>query len=203
MSFLLDRPQASISIVDAAGRMSRAFSAWLDKVLTQIETQDATQDGLLDEISEILGLTSDLEAAVETAQTAAAEATAAAEGTGAIASLTNSGTTGLTLTAADAGPSATITVSAHTRVYGDGSTLAISGPTDITGLAYATDYYVYYDDPTRGDTTPAYQTTTSETTAAQTGDRHLVGVVTTPAALAPPTDGDVVLAPGLGSIQRS
>jgi hypothetical protein len=162
---------------------------------------------LLDEIAEILGLTDDLEAAIvavedlaDDAQASADAAQAAADGANSVASLTNSGVTGLTLGASDAGSDATITVSAHTRVYGDGSTLAIAGPVNITGLAYSTAYYIYYDDPTRADTTPAYQTTTSETTAAQTGDRHLVGFITTPAALAAPETGTPVRPPGIGNL---
>ncbi len=148
------------------------------------------------------------QAAAVTAQTAAASATtdaataqSAADSANSVAALTNSGVTGLTITATDAGASVTLTISAHTRVYGDGDTLAIAGPdTSLTGLAYSTLDYVYYDDPTRADTTPTYAVTTSEATAAQVGDRHLIGSVTTPAAAAPPETGDYVRPPGVGGI---
>lgn len=202
MSLEIPRLPATYALVDAQGRPNRAFSEWWEQMASLIEAQEAAQDALLEQISTILGLTNDLDAAVTAAQAAADTAIAAAEGSNSVASLTNSGVTGLTLTASDAGVNAKITVSAHTRVYGDGSTLAIAGPTDITGLAYSTDYYVFYDDPTRADSTPAYQTTTDETTAAQTGDRHLVGLVTTPAALAAPTDGRTVRPPGVGGLEN-
>ncbi len=148
------------------------------------------------------------QAAAVTAQTAAASASTdaataqgAADGANSVAALTNSGVSGLTITATDVGPSVTLTISAHTRIYGDGSTVSIAGPdTSVTGLAYSTLYYVYYDDPTRADTTPTYVATTSESTAAQVGDRHLIGSVTTPAAAAPPEDGDYVRPPGVGGI---
>ncbi len=138
--------------------------------------------------------------AAESAQTSADTAQSSADGANSVAALTASGVTPNPLTATDAGSDAKITVAAHTRVYGDGSTLSIAGPVDLTGRAYSTLYFVYYDDPTRADTTPSYQTTTSEATAAQTGDRHLVGMVLTPAAAAPPNDGDYVRPPGVGGI---
>lgn len=209
MTFEIERLPASYALVDAQGRPNRAFSEWWEKMASQLEAQEASQDTLLAQISEILGLTADLDAAVTAAQAAAdsaaadaATAQAVADGADSIASLTNSGVAGVNvLSATDAGGDATITVAAHTRLYGNGSSLAIAGPVAITGLAYATAYYVYYDDPTRADTTPDYQTTTSETTAAQTGDRHLVGLVTTPAALAAPTGGRNVRPPGIGGIE--
>jgi hypothetical protein len=208
--FRLPRLPRNVALVDVkTGFPTIEFQRWWQSVVSKIEVQETTQDGLLDEIAEILGLTSDLEAAIDVvedladdAQASADAAQAAADGANSVASLTNSGTTGLTLDGEDAGADARIVVSAHTRVYGDGSTLAIAGPVNITGLAYSTEYYVYYDDATRADTTPTYQTTTSEATAAQVGDRHLVGRVMTPAALAAPTNGETVRPPGIGNLEN-
>lgn len=94
------------------------------------------------------------------------------------------------LTASDAGSDATITVAGHTRYYGDETSLAVSGGA-ITGLAYSTVYAVYYDDPTRADTTPAYAATDQleEGQSNFVAGRHLVGTVETPAAAGPPTTG--------------
>lgn len=196
----------SLKLVEADGTPTIQMQQFMQAYSAAIISNDTAQAALLDEIAEILGLTDALETAVEAAQdsadtatAAAATAQSAADGANSVASLTNSGVTGLTLGASDAGASATITISAHTRVYGDGTSLAITGAS-ITGLAYSTVYYVYYDDPTRADTTPSFLTTTSDTTAAQTGDRHLVGRVTTPAAAAPPNSGDGVQPPGIGNI---
>lgn len=191
---------AAVAIVDGKGRPTLAFQK-------QYQTNINELRGQVQQIADILGLTFKLDAAVTTAQTAANAAQTAADTAqsaakkaNAVASLTNSGVTGLTLTATDAGTDATITVSAHTRVYGDGTTLAVGGAS-LPGLAYSTGYYVYYDDPTRADTTPSFQTTTSEATAAQTGDRHLVGYVLTPAAAAPPNNGERVRPPGVGNLK--
>ena len=137
-----------------------------------------------------------------TAQGAATAAQTSATGANSVASLTASGVTGTGILAAtDAGASATITIAAHTRVYGSGATVSLTGPTSLTGRAYSTLFYVYYDDATRTNTLPSYQTTTSEATAAQVGDRHLVGKITTPAAAAPATAGKQVNVPGIGGIE--
>jgi hypothetical protein len=145
-------------------------------------------------------------AAAATANTAAAAAQTTADDITTASTLANSYVTGLTLSAADAGADVTITISAHTRHYPqpDGSTVsvAVSGGT-LTARAYSTDYFIYYDDPTRAGGAVTYQSTTSEATAAQTGDRHTVGEILTPAALAAATDGSGTRAPGVGTIDRS
>ncbi|MES2904335.1 MAG: hypothetical protein V4696_09145 [Pseudomonadota bacterium] len=198
---------ASLAIVDEQGRPQLWFQKQYQTVIQELRDQIAALSVTVDQIAEIVGLTEDLEtaviaveAAVVVAQGAAEDAAASAGGANSVASLTNSGVTPNPLSATDAGANATINVAAHTRVYGDGTTLAIAGPTTLTGLAYSTLFYVYYDDATRADTTPTFLTTTSPATAAQSGDRHLVGSVTTPAAAAPPTTGDEVQLPGLSSI---
>jgi hypothetical protein len=117
----------------------------------------------------------------------------------AAAALTGSGVTGASITATDAGVSATIAISAHTRVYADGSSVAVNAGS-VTGQPYATLVYIYYDQPTRTGGAVSYQATTSQSTGAQTGSRHLVGQVLTPAAAAAPTLGDYVGAPGFGGI---
>lgn len=134
--------------------------------------------------------------AAATANTAASTAQTAAEGASEASSLATSGTSGLTITATDAGASATITISAHTRVYGDGTSVAVSGGA-VAGLAYSTVFYVYYDQASRAGGAVTYLATTSQATAAQTGDRHSLGAVTTPAAAAGPVTGAPNLPPGV------
>jgi hypothetical protein len=136
------------------------------------------------------------ETAAGNAQTAADNAQNAAEGAGAASSLATSGVSGLTMTATDAGANATITISAHTRIYGDGTSVAVSGGS-ITGLAYTTGYYVYYVQPSRAGGAVTYQATTNLATAAQTGDTHSLGAVTTPAAAGGPIGGNNNLPPGV------
>jgi hypothetical protein len=91
------------------------------------------------------------QAAAAAANTAAAAANAAAVAADAAAvaaqdtadqvlaesTLANSFTTGLTITATDAGANVTIAMSAHSRVYGDGTTVAVNAG-NVTGLAYST-----------------------------------------------------------------
>jgi hypothetical protein len=111
---------------------------------------------------------------------------------------------GSILTGTDAGVSATISIASHTRVYPIQGTYKVPDVSissgSITGLAYSTFYYVYYDDTTLTVTNPTFIATTNAATA-QVGaadGRHFVGFITTPAAAAPPTTGDGGGTPGGG-----
>lgn len=206
MPLILPHLDRSISIVDENQKPSPAFHSWWQQVVTAIKNAFNRLEELVLDIEAAIvaaGIAIDAAADAQASADAAQAAADAAEGTGAgaerIASLTNSGTIGLTLSAADAGTDVTITISTHTRAYGNGDSVSVTGDS-ITGLLYSTFYYVYYDDPTRAGGAVAYNVTTSETDAVQTGDRHLVGAVTTPAALDPDTDGKVVRPPGVGNI---
>lgn len=174
------------------------LQVWWQQVVEAIETQEGRQD-------EAIAAIAAAQAAAEAANTAAAVANGVATDITAASALSSSYVTGLTLTAADAGSDATITISAHTRHYPqpDGSTVdvSISGGS-LTGQAYSTDYYIYYDDPSRSGGSVVYHSTTSEGTAAQIGDRHTVGAITTPAAADPPSTGSGTRPPGPGQIER-
>lgn len=91
----------------------------------------------------------------------------------------------------DTGSAARVTVADHTRVYPDMS-VNLSGLPAITGLAYATAYYLYYDDDSRAGGSPAIGATTDQAqaipSAAHPG-RHSLGSITTPAAGAADTTG--------------
>ena len=76
-----------------------------------------------------------LAAATAAAQAAADNANAAASTVTDQSNLANSYVSGLTLSATDAGTTATIAVSAHTRVYGDDSTVPVSA-SNVTDLEY-------------------------------------------------------------------
>jgi hypothetical protein len=94
------------------------------------------------------------------------------------------------LSAADAGSDATITISAHSRRYGDANAISVTGGT-LTGAAYSTDYGIYYDDTTASVTAPTYHKTTTLSNALNNyvAGRHCVGFVTTPAAAGAATTG--------------
>lgn len=181
--------------VDPQGRFTNVTLRTLNDALAQI----VTAINAIAQLPEIQAALVDLDAATAAAQAAADNANAAATATNNATSLANSYVSGLTLTATDAGSSATITISAHTRVYGDGTSVAVSGGA-LTALAYDTLYYIYYDQPSRAGGSVTYQGTTDATIAAQTGDRHVVGSTTTPLAAGAPTHGRPVLPPGSGTI---
>lgn len=108
------------------------------------------------------------------------------------------------LTATDAGATATITIANHTRYYPvqgtyDVPDVSITGGT-ITGLAFSTTYYVYYDDTTLAVTAPTFVATTTANTAqvGAAAGRHLVGKITTPADGGGGTSGGGLLPPGGG-----
>lgn len=97
------------------------------------------------------------------------------------------------LTATEDGATSTITVADHIRVYGDATTLPVSGGSE-DGLACDTLHAVYYDDTTLANEEPTYVFTTYLPTAmAAKGDgRHFCGVILTPVA----GSGDTIAAGG-------
>lgn len=93
---------------------------------------------------------------------------------------------------------AQVTVAAHSRKYGDGTSIAVAGGL-LDLLAFDTLYYVYYDDPARTGGTVSFLATSDVIVAAQTGNRHLVGSVITPALAGdPPVGGGGPRPPGSG-----
>lgn len=208
MALKLPRLQRSVGMTDREGKPSLSFHRWwntfagsLEDAINQLaETVDAiaAAQAAADAANAAAAAA---ETAADNAQTAADTAQNAAELAAADSALANSGVTGATITASDAGTDATVTISGHTRVYGDGATVSVTGGS-VTGLSYSTLYYVYYDQPSRAGGSVTYQVTTSAPTAAQTGNRHLVGSVTTPAAAGAPTDGGLVQPPGVSGIRE-
>lgn len=205
--FRLPRLPRNVQLIDPkTGFPTQSFQQWWQSVVVKVETQEGTQDDLLAAVIAAQTAADDAQTAADTAQaaaviadTAADAAQTSADGANSVASLTSSGVTGCTITATDAGANVTVTISAHTRVYGDGTSVAVNGGS-VTALPYSTDEFIYYDQASRLGGAVTYAATTSDTTAAQTGDRHLVGMVSTPAAAAPPEIGDNVRVPGVGGI---
>jgi 4-hydroxyphenylpyruvate dioxygenase-like putative hemolysin len=135
------------------------------------------------------------DAAAANADAAAVAAQGTADQVLAESSLANSFTTGLTITATDAGANVTIAMSAHSRVYGDGTTVSVNAG-NVTGLAYSTSFWIFYDQVSRLGGAVTYQASTSIQGNGTAPDRHFIGAVLTPAAAAPPTDGNPVRPPG-------
>ena len=176
------------------GFTQEQFQIWWQQIAEAIEAHTATQDQL---IADLATAVADIQAALDAANAAAADA-ADAQSTADTAkrddAISASWTSpGAVLSASDAGSNATITIAAHTRKYGDGTQLSVSGDT-ITNRNYSTTYYVYYNDANRSDTTPNYQSTTNPNTAAPNAGagRHFVGKIVTPASGGGATSGGTV-----------
>jgi len=191
----LDRLQRDVAIAQD-GKPSQQFQTQWQFTMEKVEAAFLNLQEQIDLIALAQAAADAANAAAVLANAAAVTAQTAATDAADQSSFSTSGVSGLTITATDAGTDVTITISAHTRIYGDGTSVAVTGGS-ITGLAYSTSYYIYYDDAARAGGAVTYQSTTTAATAAQLGDRHSVGAVTTPAALGAPVGGKKNLGPGL------
>ena len=86
-----------------------------------------------------------------------------------------------------------VTIAAHSRVYGDGTSVAVDGGS-VSGFTAGQYVTVYYVDAGREGGAVTYQGTTNA--IAQTGDVHIVARGTIPAAGNPPAEGSSPSAPG-------
>lgn len=191
--------QSTVAIVDPrTGYPSQAFMVWWQQFRNQLQAAlNTITDQQQDIIEALTAAGIALEAAIDAGETAEVTARELAR--------INSYTIPTdVLTASDAGSDASIAIASHTRVYPvqggiDVPDLAVTAGS-VTGLAFSTTYYVYYDDPALEDVTPTFAATTNQATAqvgAATG-RHFVGKVTTPADGGGGTSGGGGYPPGGG-----
>jgi hypothetical protein len=182
------------------------WQVWWEEVAEAVEDAFNALEDTVNAIAAAQAAADAANAAAATAQAAADDANAVAADIEQTNALGESYVSGATLGATDAGANATITISAHNRIYpnSDGTTtsVAVNGGS-VTGLAYDTIYYIYYDDATRTGGAVTYQATTTEETAAQIGDRHTVGAIKTPVALAADTGGTSTRPPGTRAVDTS
>jgi hypothetical protein len=182
--------QQSRSIVDREGRPFPAFLRGINTAFrVLVNNANATNAAL-----EAAGIA---QAAAVAANIAASDAQDAATATTEASALANSYVTGLTVTATDAGTDCTITISAHNRVYAyvPPTNVAVNGGS-LTGKAYSTTFYIYYDQPTRAGGAVTYVATTNSADVAQLNNRHSVAQVVTPASGGGATNGGGSLPPG-------
>ena len=182
--------QQSRAIVDKEGRpLSDFLRAFNSAIQSLVNNANATNAAL-----EAAGIA---QAAAVVAMEAAETAQGAADISANAMALANSYVEGIAVTATDAGANVTVNISAHTRVYASvpPTSVSVNGAT-ITGLAYATQYYFYYDQASRAGGTVTYVASLVSTDVAQVGDRHSVASVLTPVALAAPNNGNGVSPPG-------
>lgn len=203
MALKLPRLVAAASIANlpdgSQAPPSPTIIQWWNSLATQIETNENSIATTQAQIESILGIAN---TAATTAKTNAQAVSAlAVQASGLLASvlINNSYVTGMTIQATDAGASATITIGNHTRVYGDGSSVAVTGGT-VPTLAYSTSYYVFYDQSSRAGGAVSYQAATTIATAGNSATnpfRTFVGAVVTPAALGTPIKGIGALPPSV------
>jgi hypothetical protein len=191
----LPRLPTNQQLVDANGFPTTVFVLWWAEFAEQIE---ASINGIalaLEAAGIALDAADAAQTAADNADAAAAAAQGAANEVNAASALANSYVTGLTVTATDAGADVTIALSAHTRVYGDGTSVSVNAG-NLTGQPYSTTVYVYYDQASRAGGAVTYVATLNIDDVAQLNDRHSVASVITPAAAAPPNNGGGVRPPG-------
>lgn len=194
MALRIPRLNSRVRIADRNGYPTREFHMWWGTAAKAIEDS-------FNQLAAAVAATAAAQAAATAAQVTANAAAAAAATASATATIGSSGTIGASLQGFDDTLFAAISITTHTRVYGDGASVSVTAG-NVFGLAFSTLYYVYYDDPTRAGGAVTYFATTSQTTATQTGARHLVGQVQTPASGALPNGGFYVGAPGIGGIYQ-
>lgn len=212
MALILPPLKPGTKIVNPDGTVTRDFSVWWQRLTDAIRAHETTQDELLAAI--VLALANagialavaqaadaKADAADAKAEAADEKAISAAREAARISSYTEPTNV---VSATDVGSSCTITVAAHKRVYPvqgdiDVPDLMLAGGT-VTEQPYSTTLYVYCDDITLANASPAFLTTADQR-SAQVGaaaGRHFVGVITTPAAGAPPATGGGGYPPGGG-----
>lgn len=200
MALNLPSMQRNVVIVESStGHTTPVYHRWWQKVVKTLETSFNDLEELVLDIAAAQNTADTAQTTATSAQTTATSAQADAVSASALTSFSVSGTLGCTITGTDAGSDATVSITAHSRIYGDGTSVSVNSGT-VTGLSYSTQYYIYYVDPSRSGGSVTYLATTVAATAVQTGDTHFVGVVTTPAAAAPDTTGSTNQAPGFGGL---
>lgn len=185
----LDRLTSFDQLLNRDGTPSVRFMAIWQDMCERIEEAFTNLTGDVEDLAAIVARL----AAAEALATAASNTATTAANT---ISIVNSypDPTGV-LTAANTG---TITISAHVRRYADGTSANVNSGS-VSGFSSGQVVTVYYDDAARVGGAVSYQGTTNA--VAQTGNRHVVGTVTIPAAGQPAATGDTVTAPG--TIPRS
>lgn len=180
----LDRLQRLIKYFETNGTPTQKMVLDWQNTMEAIE---AALRGLTGQLGDLSTLVAQIKAAQDLAQAAQ---TIAAE-TKAQQDITNSYTSpSAVLTASNDG---TITIAAHQRVYGDGTSVSVDGGT-LNGFSPGDYVAVYYDDPSRAGGPVVYMGTTDA--VAQAGVRHSVGQIAIPQAGEAPSTGGGVAAPG-------
>lgn len=175
MAFKLPRLVQNQEIVTADRKPAGTFIQYWQQLVQQIERAILT-------IVDLTGIQEQFEQALQQAQqaTQAAQeaAMAAQQQTDAVKRETALQNSYIDPSSVLTATPTTITVAAHTRYYGDGTSAMVNGGTAAATAQSVTDY-VSYVDPDRMGGTVTYIAT--EIAPTQTGDTHVVGAIDIPA----------------------
>jgi hypothetical protein len=195
----LGRLSAQVPIADKNGLPTQKFQWDLQQAFEQLE-------GQVTALASAVAAITAAQAAADAANTAATAANAAATtaNTAAVAitsasALANSFVANFTPPMISAASTGVVTIAAHNRTYGNGTTVAVSGGSVATGQVNPTVVYIFYDQASRAGGAVTYQYSTDEADVAQIGNRHSVGAVTIPAAGS--ASGGYARPPGYGGIE--
>lgn len=180
----LDRLNRQTQYVNPDGTVTMQFQLLWQRFAEAIE---AAFGGLTGQVGDLTTLVQQIQAAQALAQAANDNAVSAKSQQDITNSYTNPTSV---LTASSDG---TISIAAHSRVYGDGRSVPVNAGS-LSGFAPGDYVSVFYDDSARAGGAVSYQGTTNA--IAQSGDRHSVGQIAIPQAGSPPATGGGVTAPG-------
>jgi uncharacterized protein YraI len=186
----LDRIRRQEHIVEADDTASLRLQLIWQRTMEAIENAFEAIDVRDDDQDTVIAR---LEAAEALAASAKAESAATAAEDVLVRSYPNPSAV---LTASNAGG---ITIAAHDRVYGDGTTVAVNSGS-LSGYSPGDYVQVYYDDAARAGGAVNYQGTLD--LVAQSGARHIVGGAPIPLAGEPPMSGFPPFPPGFAPDYR-
>lgn len=180
----LDRLQRQIGYFNPDGTPTYQMQLIWQQTMEAIE---GAFEALTGQVVDLTSIVQQIQAAQQLAQTANDNATQAKRQQDITNSYTNPTQV---LTASSDG---TVAVSAHTRIYGDGSSVSVNAGS-VSGFAPGDYVSVFYIDAARTGGAVTYQGTTNA--VAQAGDTHSVGQITIPQPGSPPSSGGGVSPPG-------
>lgn len=187
MAIKLPRLPANQKIVDDQGYPTLVYSLWWQQVAETLEealnaiTTALDAAGIAIDAAEAAQMAADsANAAAVAAQTAADNAQMGADNSAAETSIAASGVTNFTPPLLSADTAGNVTIANHDRLYGDGTSVSVTGGVVATGEPPTTAVWIFYDQPSRAGGAVTYQYSTDSNDSLQTGDRHSIGAVTIP-----------------------
>ena len=173
----LNRMHMRESLTGPGGQPShRLMAIWQDSM----DKIEESFEALTNQVTDLEAIVRQIQAAMD----AATAAQAKADEVDARVSLADSYTDPVSVLTAESDGS--IAIAAHTRIYGNGTSVSVNSGA-LSGFAQGAYVGVYYQDAARDGGAVTYQGTTNA--VAQEGARHVVGFVTIPASGEPPADG--------------